>query len=319
MESEQLVVRDYRAGDAKDLLENGYPFDDVNEFGSWYKDTKLSIVSFLEGRRRKRFVVYSLKEKKVVGTNKIDSITKNLWHGGAIFVIPSHRRLGLTELLVNNLDNYQRSIGATKRVGNIELTNFPSISMAAKRGFKFLPQSYYQCDGTFLENIGVDEQERNEKITLADSHRSDKDTLYGIYQRCTCDEWRDFLEIDESSFLERFFGYTRALGLLKLWVRNRVMTIREDGEVIGYFHHTSRLLPIRKRKHIRTHLYLLPTKWTRGILKKVLDLLRKEGYEEVSFVFTNTNRVFMEETASILQKDFQFKKRKFLIDYRYIP
>jgi GNAT superfamily N-acetyltransferase len=313
-----FIVREYKTSDAKDLLENEYPFDDTDEFGNWYKDLKLKIVCFVEGRPRKRFMIYSLKEKKVVGTNKIDSITKNLWHGGAIFVIPSHRRLGLTELLVNNLDNYQRSIGATKRVGNIELTNFPSLSMAAKRGFKFLTQSYYQCDGKIPEDLGAD-KEGDDEIALVGSYRSDKDTLYGIYRRCTSDEWRDFLEIDKDCFLERFFGYTRALGLLKLWVRNRVMNIREDGEVIGYFHHTSRLLPIRKRKHIRIHLYLLPTKWTRGILKKVLDLLRKEGYEEMSFVFTNTDRVFMEETASILQNDFQFKKRKFLIDYRYIP
>jgi GNAT superfamily N-acetyltransferase len=314
----EFILREYRTSDAKDLLESDYPFDDINEFGSWYKDTRLKIIDFLEGRHRKRFVAYSLKEKKVLTTNKIDCITKNLWHNGAIFTVPSYRRRGLTELLGKYVEDYEKRKGATKSVGNIELTNFPSISMAAKRGFKFLPQSYYQCDGTFLENIGVDEQERNEKITLVDSHRSDKDTLHSIYQKCTMEEWRNILEIDKDNFLERFFGWTRMRGLFKLWIRNRVINIKENGDIIGYFHHTTRLLPIKKRRRITLYLYLLPSKWTRNILGKILNALKKDGYEEASIVFLNADRIFMEETADILQNDFQFKKRKFLVFYTFV-
>jgi hypothetical protein len=211
------------------------------------------------------------------------------------------------------VDNYTKSIGVKKRVGNIELINLPSIGTAAKSGFKFLSQPYYRCDGLLPAEPSAGDTENSEDITLASFRSSDLDALYGVYQRCVNDEWRSILEIDKENFLERFFGYTRSRGLLKLWVRNRVGIIKENGDIVGYFHHTKRLSPIKMARQEKVYLYLLPSKQTKNTMVKIFSLMRREGYKEISLYFTNMDRLFMEETASILQNDFQFNKRKYLV------
>jgi hypothetical protein len=182
-------------------------------------------------------------------------------------------------------------------------------------GSKFLQQSYYRCEGEILEKSGKDESEGNKIIKLDSPYIIDRETLYRIYQACVNEEWRKILEIDKENFLDRFWGCTRLGGLLKLLVRNRVVIIKERDENIGYFHHTTRLLPIKKEKRKTVYLYLTPTKLTKNILEKIPDFLGKEEYEEISLVFTNKNMVFMEEIADILQNSFQFNKSRFLIFY----
>jgi len=309
MESE-IIVREYRTKDAKDILSNEYPWE--ASFGTIYKDLELKFISFLEGRPRKRFVAYSLKENVAVGTLQLDRITRNLWHSGGWFVSPSYRRRGIGSLLIEAVHDYLRIIAVKKVVANIELNNFPSIRTAVKAGWRFFSQAYYQCDAGIKEELHEAIFEGDNGITLTNFHKSSLDILYRIYKSCLIKEWRNFLEIDKDNFLERFFGYTRARGLLKLWVKNKVMVIKERGDIIGYVQYT---LPLRKPMQKTVYLYLLPTSNAINILGKILNLLKMEGYEEASLVLTNKNRIFMEETADILQNSFHFKKAKFLVCY----
>lgn len=308
-------MREYKTRDAKDLLEKEYPFDDTNEWGSWYKDFKLKIISFFEGRPRKRFVAYSMKEKKAIGTVKIDKITKNLWHSGGWFVSTSHRRKGIATLLIKTAYDYQKRIGVTKVVANVEVANFSSIRTAVKNGGRFIPQSYYQCDGEISNKSVFFEIKRKDEIKFVNIRHHDLDKLYNIFRKCTCEEWPNFLEIDKDNFLERFFGYTRMSGPFKLWIKNRIVVIEEKGDILGYFYYT---LPVRRRKRVRVHLFLLSFKRTINLIGKLINLLKNDGYEKVSLVFTHKNRAFMEEIANILQNHFQFKKKKFLISTRFL-
>lgn len=315
MESE-IVIREYRTSDAKDLFENEYPFIDIYEWGTWFKDLKKKIISFFGRRQRKRFVAYSLKEKKAVGMYYLENTTKNLWYNTGLFVIPSYRRRGIAKLLDAHALNYMKGMGGKKIVGFIEVTNFPSITFAAKKiGRRFLPQSYYECGGDIQEYLGINEIEGDDKIALENFSRLDLEILYRIYQECVSEEWRTFLEIDKDNFLERFIRYIYRGGIFKPWFRKRVVIVRtSNGEIIGYFYYKERLLPINKLTRVTVYLFLLPHAHTAiNFIGKLFNRLRSEGYEQASLIFTNKNRIFMEEIADTLQNNFKFKTTKYLL------
>jgi len=288
--------RAYETGDAENLIKAGYPFADTDEWGSRIKDLRLKLICWLEHKARRRLVAFSAAERKAVGTVKMDEISKHLWHIGGIFVSPPYRGRGIGSLLYRSAFGCLKGMDVRKAVANVEVTNLPSLKTLEKTWDGFISQSYDRYSGILQHT------EKDSGIDLRSFITCDLDILYRVYQKSINADWRTFLEIDKSNFLERFFGHIHSKGLLQLSVRKRVFVAEESESIVGYAVMPTSIAPLHR--HIqRLYLVLSPQisfDAAMGFIRQVFSLLVTEGCRGVHLYFTNVDKDLRSKVSNAL-------------------
>jgi len=309
LQETDIFVREYQTKDAEDLMNAGYPFTDTGEWGTPYKDLKLKIINHLENKARKRLVAHCNTDKKPVGTVKMEEIGKHLWGIWTIFVSSPYRRRGIGSLLYRSAFDLLREMDVRKAIGNVEVTNLPSIKALEKTWDGFISQSYYRYTGVLRHT------EKYDRIVPRSFVKFDLDQLFKVYQQSINADWRTFLEIDKNNFLERFFGHIHSKGLLQLSVRKRVFIAEESGSIVGYLIMPTSIVPLH-RYNQRLYLFLSPQialGTAMGFIQGAFSLLVTEGCRTVYLYFTNVNKDLMSKISNALYTVLGLTKTEFLL------
>lgn len=306
----KIVASKMRATDVKDILSAGYPFSTA-EFGSVYKDWKSKMCGTLEQLETRRLVAYCQDEKKSVGIVTLKEINTNLWGIRKTFVSPSHRRRGISHLLYRASFSYLRRKGVKKAVGDVEVNNIASIKGIRKTWDRFLSQEYYKCCG----DISHVPQENRKGISIRKFRSSDRNALFHIYTECACEDWRSFLEIDKSNFLERFIEHSFRRGLLKLLFKKRILIAEEhEGTLKGYAIIFNTRLPIRGNTPT-LYFFISPQLSLQEVMEVFKELSRVlflEGFRDLHVISINRNEKLMCNLLDMLSTNLGFKTSRYL-------
>jgi len=298
------VIREYRLSDFKDLVQAGFPFSTA-EWGSIYKDLRLKAMNFLEQTEHKKFVAYSLEDKKAVGVITIKKITRSLWGIWNIFVSPYHRRRGISLALYQKSFDYLRKRGVEKAVGSVEVTNIPSIKSIKRVWDGFLSQKFYECQGNVRHN-----QRNSQKAAARKTGSFDQDALFEIYRQCAGRDWYTFLEIDKTNFLQRFIEHKYYRGPLRFLLERQTLAFESEcGALNGYAIAPTRKWPLRgpsERVYFFMSPQLTPDEAV-DLINEMFGLKSRGNFTKVSMFTLNTNEKLLLETSRMLRADFNFK------------
>lgn len=304
--NDKIVVREYLASDFKDILHAKYPFSTA-EFGSFYKNWKSKLLDTLEQLETKRLVAYCPDKKQTVGIVTLKEINTNLWGAGGVYVSPEYRRHGISLRLYKASFAYLQQRGVKKVVVAVEVNNIPSIKGIERTWDGFLSQKYYECHGS----ISRVRNENQRGVFTRDFCSHDRHTLFEIYEECTCEDWRTFLETDKSNFLERIIpGHSFHGGLLKFLLKNRIWIAEgHDGTIKGYGVTPAYILPISRNIAVLYFFMFtqLTTQEAVAIFKNLSNVLFLNGFKGVSVFSINRNEKLLRNFSNALRTNFGFR------------
>ena len=309
---DKIVVREYLASDFKDILNARYPFSTA-KFGSLYKDRKSKLLDTLRRLETKRLVAYCPDKNQTVGIVTLEEINTNLWGVWGIYVSPKYRRRGISLRLYRASFAYLRKRGIKRVVSTVEVNNIPSIKGIKKTWDGFLSQKCYECHGS----ISKIRNENRSEVFTRDFRSPDRNTLFKIYKECTCEDWRTFLEINKSNFLERIIpGHSFYAGLFKLLLKNRIWIVEEhDGTIKGYGVTPAYILPIGR--NIAVLYVFMPLQLTTQeavvVLKKLSNALFLKGFRHLSVFSINRNEELLRDFSNVLRTNFGFRTSQKLV------
>lgn len=303
---DKIIVREYVASDYEDILNAKYPFSTA-KFGSLYKDLKSKLFDTLGQLETKRLVAYCPEKNQTVGIVTLKEINANLWGASGIYVSPKYRRRGISLRLWRTSFTYLRKKRIRKVVAAVETKNIPSMKGIEKTWDKFLSQKYYEYHGSILKV----RNENRSGVFTRDFRSPDRSTLFEIYEECTCEDWRNFLEISKSNFLERIIpGHSFYAGLFKLLLKNRIWIVEgHDGAIKGYGVTPAYKLPIGRNIAV---LYLfvpsqLTTQEAVAVFKNLSNVLVLKGFRQVSVFSVNRNEEMLRDFSNVLRTNFRFR------------
>jgi len=309
---DKIVVREYIATDFKDILDAKYPFSTA-AFGSLYKDWKSKLLDTLEQLETKRLVAYCPDKKQTVGIVTLREINNNIWGPLGMYVSPEYRRRGISLHLYQASFAYLQKRGVKKVVAAVDVDNIPSIKGIEKTWDGFLSQKYYECYGS----ISKIRDENQEGVFTRDFCSHDRNILFEMYKECTCEDWRTFLEINKSNFLERIIpGHSFRGGLLKLFTKNRIWIAEgHDGTTKGYGVTPTPTFPIGGDIAV---LYLfmstqLTTQEALTVFKNLSNVLFLKGFRDLDVFSINRNEKLLRDFSNALRTTFGFRTSQYLV------
>lgn len=299
---QNIIVRDYKTGDYRDLVQAGYPFS-TTLLGISSR-LKKKILTTAEQLERRCFVAYSLDGRKAVGIVTLKEINRNLWGIWDIFVSPTHRGQRISSLLYQTSYAFLRKRGVRKAVGSVEIVNTASIKSIERNWDGFLSQSFFKCSGKILNIQNTWQKE----LVIRNFRSSDRNSLFRIYKQCADKEWRSFLEIDADNFLDRFIQYPCGKGLLKLFIRRERLIAEKDGFIIGYVLVSAPQPPPRKNP-VRLYFFLtnkLSTMEPIVFISEILRVMLKRGFRNVHLYLISIDEQRSREMTNELSTKFGF-------------
>ena len=306
-----IIIKDYETRDYKDLIHTGYPFT-TSDWGSAYKDLKLKILNITEKSETKRLVAFSLNDKKAVGIVVLTKVTNSLWILWHIFVSPNYRRCGISLLLHEASFDYLRKRGVKKAVAQPDITNIPVMKGFEKMWDGFLSQTIYQYCG----NIRRIPNKSQKEIVARRFRTSDQDAMFTIYKQCTHEDWRSFLGINESNFLNMFVGYITYRGPYGILFERQTLVFEgEDGTIKGYAIGSIPRWPLR-RQTAKFYLFISPQLLPDDAISIIDKMLRAQfpkSIKKVTVSSINRNEKLLLETSKMLCADFNFKVFQYMV------
>jgi GNAT superfamily N-acetyltransferase len=178
------------------------------------------------------FVAYSKSEKKAVGSITARRITNSLWGIWNIFVMPAYRGRRIAHLLIAGMANYLKSKDVKKVISHVRKSNVPSMKHSQRSGWKLSGYSIFEC-----ERSSPLIEDDSQKIEVRKFCRTDKEQLFGVYERCMGNQWCSYLEVNSENYLNRLFGpaFWESYGRLSWLVMKKDVIVAESrGEPKGY-------------------------------------------------------------------------------------
>jgi len=306
LHKDDLVVREYQTSDLKDIVSAGYPFG-VAEFSIFYRDVKYRLFNTLGQLETRRLVLYSKRNRETVGVVTLKKITAALWGIWGIFISPSYRGHGLSIPFYRAAFSYLKNKGVKKAVGAVEVNNLPSRKTVEQTWDRFLSQKYFEYHGV-LSRVPNKSEDR---LQIKPYHSSDRDTLYELFVKCVHSDWRSFLEIDKSNFLQRIIpGASFPSGALKLLSKNQVLIAEgSNGEAKGYVvipSHRFRTSRFAVSAYFFVSPELLPHQ-TMVFFEKFSGFLFIKGFRKYSLFSLNVNEKLLEDFSEMLRANFGSK------------
>jgi L-amino acid N-acyltransferase YncA len=297
-----VVFREYARSDFEDIVKAGYPFS-LAKFGSMLKDVLFKFQDALERLETKRLVVYNQKDKKIVGIVTLKEIKPELWGIWGIFISPQYRGRGLSVPFYKACFSYLKRRGIRKAVGSVEIKNVPSVKTIERMWDGFFSQRYFECRGSFSHALC----QKEGKLEIRVSKLSDRNALYQLFCQCANSDWRNFLEIDESNFLERIIpGATFASGIFKFLSKNKIIVAENPQGVIQAYAVIPSRSTLLNRGSICLYFFLSPklsSKDALVILREFLCSSFVGTFREYSLFSINRNEVLLFELSDTLAKD----------------
>jgi len=171
-----------------------------------------------------RFIAYSKKDKKAVGSVRARKISELLWGAWDIFVTEAYRGRRIASLLLEEMTRHLKEKGAMKLVSIVDRNNIFSISHSRRSGWKLLRNGILICvrTGRLVEPFP-------EGIIVRKLRQGEESRLFNIFELCVGKEWVDYLEINPRNFLSRIYGpaFFEEYGLLARALLSKVATSKE--------------------------------------------------------------------------------------------
>lgn len=308
---QNIMVRDYKTKDYRDIVEAGYPFS-TTMFGMSF-ELKRKILDIAEQLERNFLVAYSLDKKKAVGLVTLKEINGNLWGIWDIFVSPTHRGRRISSLLYQASFDYLRKRGVRKAVGSVRTANMASIRSIERNWDRFLSQGFhfYKYSGKALDIQNT----WRKGIVLRDFNLSDRNSLFEIYKQCANEDWLSFLEIDSNNFLDRFIQYPCYTGLLRLLIRKEILIAEKQSWTMGYVIVSVPRLPIYKNT-VRLYLFMsskLSTREAIALIIEISNLMLSRKLSNIYMYSIGTNDQKLLQIANELRIKFGFTVSKNLV------
>jgi len=278
----KIIIREYSPGDYQDILNAGYPFN-LTDLKSWHgwRGWILRIIYFLARLDRKVFVAYSTEEQRAIGIITLTKISNRIWGVWNIFVSPSHRRRGISTQLYQKSFEYLRDSDVKKALGSVTIDNIASIRGLEKTWDRFISQKFYHYTGTVPPTLST----KTSGIIIRGFHPRDRETLFQIYNRGTCKDWKTSLEITKKNFLDRFIGNIYGNGFSKLLVAKRILIAEHNGRIAGYAIVARKRLLQKKTDSATLFLFLpphVPYEVGAIFLRETIHDLAQKGVKTIS-------------------------------------
>jgi ribosomal protein S18 acetylase RimI-like enzyme len=166
--------------------------------------------------RATRLVAYHTEEKKAVGFLYLEENNNWLYTIEYVFVDPKYRKMGLATGLLNYAMKLAKAKGAKKVNLNVDSNSTKAIDLYKKLGFEkigctLLVQGYLAGSTPSrlikrvivgqgcLNRLALERKGRMHEFKM--NSRKNRDTLFGIYNRCVDQGWVDFFQVNPSNLI----------------------------------------------------------------------------------------------------------------------
>jgi GNAT superfamily N-acetyltransferase len=298
-----IILRDYRSGDIKDLTAAGFRTNSTKfRFMFNFRYKVLDGIDKLESRF---FTAYDTSEQKAVGIIILREITDELWGLWDIFVSPSHRGRRIATMLYDVSYDFVRKNNIKKAVGSVEEKNAVSIKSIDRSSWDgYISQKFYEFTG----RISSIEKPKSDQYSVRLYNENDNSTLYKLYKSIAEKDWYTFLDIDQNSFLERFVEYPYYKGSLRRLFKKQILVIEKSNKIRGYALVFTHRVPFVSYKE-RIYLFISP-KFTGdsacNLTRDFLNYLKMHGIQYLTIRSINTNAELLDSISKMMEKDYQF-------------
>lgn len=292
-----------------DIVRTEYPFSNIR-WGPFF-DLQWKALDLMEQLKTKFLVAYSTRDKKAVGIVTLREINSNLWGIWDIYVSPDYRRRGISHLLYQASFSYLRQRAVRKAVGSVETINIASVKGIEKMWDKFLPQSFYEYQGT-LSDV---QTPKDKSLSIRGFHPSERDDLFRIYKQCAHREWYSFLEIEYDNFLERFIRYPCHKGLLSLFVSKQILVAQKNGTKVGYCVLSAWKRRLRGDK-VQLYFFISPQlsiDEATSLIDMVFNFVFQRGLRKVYAYTINTNEKLLSGISNMLHSILKLRVSENLV------
>ena len=303
-----VIVREFKAQDYRDIVDGGYIFDLTElRLRRMCKGLILKVIHALGQEEKNVFVACSPDEEKIFGIVTLRKINDSLWGVWNIFVSPTYRGRGISSVLYEESFKYLRRKGVKKLVGSVGHDNIASIRSIQKTWDGYLSQKYCYSSGV----VPCLRKEKQGRIRIRNFRSNDREMLFEAYKESTTEDWYTFLDISEGNVLERFIDHIYSKGLWRLLFTTRILVAEESGVIKGY-------VIIRRGRFLRfartaTAFLFLSQRVSydleESLIREALYDLFIRGVKEVSMYCLTRSVDILDEILS----NFGFQVQSFLV------
>jgi GNAT superfamily N-acetyltransferase len=211
--SDRIVITKLKSQHIIDLTKNSY-FQGSDVLNQGLSAHLLKTIKLHPSATK--LVAFDKEEKMAVGFLCLEENTKKLSSIKFVFVHPNYRKMGIAKRLLNQAFALAKEKGAKKINLNVYPTSTNAINLYKKLGFAEVGESLFAQGSVLgvgpsrfvrraafaqgcLTKLTLDK--KSQLLEIDTSSKLNRETLYGIYQRCAGQVWIDFFEINQSNLI----------------------------------------------------------------------------------------------------------------------